>query len=101
MYRTNISKLSKKDVLYLKCPGLSRGQIFSGNYEFGGSFGKSLEGDFHEVEVIPNFELLVDCGMSLEGFCHELFRQFYYKHRAVVVERSKRTTFRTRSLSIR
>jgi hypothetical protein len=30
----------------------------------------SLEGDFHEVEVTPNLELLVTFGMSLEEVCH-------------------------------
>jgi hypothetical protein len=33
----------------------------------------SLEGDCHEVEVTPNLEFLVTSGMSLEGFCHELY----------------------------
>jgi hypothetical protein len=33
----------------------------------------SLEGDCHKVEVTPNLELLVTCGMSLEGVCHELY----------------------------
>jgi hypothetical protein len=39
----------------------------------------SLERDCHEVEVTPNLELLVTFGMSLEGVCHELYTQFYYK----------------------
>jgi hypothetical protein len=43
------------------------------NIEFGGSFGMSLEGDCHELEVTPNFELLVTFGMSLEGVCHEFY----------------------------
>jgi hypothetical protein len=42
-------------------------------FEFGGSFGMSLEGDGHEVEVMPNLELLVTFGMSLEGAHHELY----------------------------
>jgi hypothetical protein len=42
-------------------------------YEFGGSFGMSLEGGSHEVEVIPNLELLVTFGMSMEGVCHEFY----------------------------
>ncbi len=42
-------------------------------FEFGGSFGTSLEGDCHEVEVTPNLELLVTFGMSLERVCHELY----------------------------
>jgi hypothetical protein len=33
----------------------------------------SLEGDWHEVEVTPNLELLVTLGMSFEGVCHELY----------------------------
>ncbi len=41
-------------------------------FEFGGSFGMSLKGDCHEVEVTPNLELLVTFGISLEGVCHEL-----------------------------
>jgi hypothetical protein len=40
---------------------------------FGGSFGTSLEGVFHEVEVTSNLELLVTFGVSLEGVCHELY----------------------------
>jgi hypothetical protein len=31
-----------------------------------------FEGDCHEVEVIPNLELLVTFGMSFERLCHEL-----------------------------
>jgi hypothetical protein len=49
----------------------ARGQIFSPKFEFGGSFGMSLEGDCHEVT--PNLELLVTFRMSLEGVCHELY----------------------------
>jgi hypothetical protein len=41
-------------------------------FEFGGSFGMSLERNCHEVEVTPNLELLVTFGMSLEAVCHEL-----------------------------
>jgi hypothetical protein len=33
----------------------------------------SLEGDCREVEVTPNFELLVTFVMSLEGVCRELY----------------------------
>ena len=32
----------------------------------------SLEGDWHEVEVTPNWELLITFGMSLDGVCREL-----------------------------
>jgi hypothetical protein len=41
-------------------------------FEFGGSFGMSLEGDCHKAEVTPNSEFLVTSGMSLDGVCHEL-----------------------------
>ncbi len=41
------------------------GKFLVTNYEFGGSFGMSLEGDCHELEVTPNLELLVAFGMSL------------------------------------
>jgi hypothetical protein len=41
-------------------------------FEFGGSFGMSLEEDGHEVKVSPNLELLVTFGMSLERVCPEL-----------------------------
>ncbi len=44
-----------------------------------GVFGRSLEGDCHEVEITPNLELLVTFGMSLEGVCHELYTKFHYK----------------------
>jgi hypothetical protein len=33
----------------------------------------SLKGDCEEVEVTPNFELLVTFSVSLEGVCHELY----------------------------
>jgi hypothetical protein len=36
-------------------------------FEFGWSFGMSLEGDCHEVEVTPNLELLVTFGMFFGG----------------------------------
>jgi hypothetical protein len=42
-------------------------------FEFGGSFGMSLEGDGHEVELTPNLELLVTFCMRLELVCHELY----------------------------
>jgi hypothetical protein len=32
----------------------------------------SFEGDCHEVEVTPKFELLVSFSMSLEGVNHDL-----------------------------
>ncbi len=39
-------------------PSEYRGQIFSHQIWVGGSFGMSLEGDCHEVEVTPNLTLL-------------------------------------------
>jgi hypothetical protein len=51
----------------------SEGKFLVAKFVFGESFGMSLEGDCHEVEVTPNFELLVTNGMSLEGFCNELY----------------------------
>jgi hypothetical protein len=43
-------------------------------FEFGGILDMSLEGDCHEVDVVPNLELLVTFGTSLERICHELYR---------------------------
>jgi hypothetical protein len=40
--------------------------------DFGGSFGMSLKGDCHEVEVTINLELLVTFGKCLEGVCYEI-----------------------------
>ncbi len=45
-------------------------------FEFGGSFGMSLEGDFHGLEVSLNLELLITFGMSLEGVCHGFIHKF-------------------------
>jgi hypothetical protein len=52
---------------------LTRRQIFSHKYVFGGSFGMSLEGDCNAVEVTSNLELLLTFGMSLKGICHEFY----------------------------
>jgi hypothetical protein len=52
----------------------SEGKFLVTKFEFGDSFGMSLEGDYHEVEVTANLELLVTFGMSLEGACHELYK---------------------------
>jgi hypothetical protein len=49
------------------------GKLLVNEFEFGGSFGMSLEGDFHELEVTPNLELLVTFVMTLEGICYELY----------------------------
>jgi hypothetical protein len=54
---------------FLKNFLLPEGKFLVTKFEFGGSFGMSLEGDFHEVEVTPNLELLGAFGMSLEGVC--------------------------------
>ncbi len=54
----------------LLCP---EGKFLVTKFEFGGRFGMSSEGDFYEVEVTPNLELLVNIGMSFEGVCHELY----------------------------
>ncbi len=55
---------------WFSCP---EGKFLVTKFEFGGSFGMSLEGDCHEVEVTSNLELLATFGMSLEGVCHELY----------------------------
>jgi hypothetical protein len=49
------------------------GKFLVTKFEFGGSFGMSLEEDYHEIEVTPNLELLVSFDVSLEGVCHELY----------------------------
>jgi hypothetical protein len=51
----------------------SEGKFLVAKFEFGGSFGMSLEGNCREVEVTPNLELLVTFGMSLEGVFHERY----------------------------
>jgi hypothetical protein len=48
----------------------SEGKFLGTKFEFGGSFGMSLEGDCHELEVTPNLEWLISFGMSLEGVCY-------------------------------
>jgi hypothetical protein len=52
---------------------LPEGKFLVTEFEFGGSFGMSLEGDCHEILVTPNLELLVTFGMCLKGVCHELY----------------------------
>jgi hypothetical protein len=49
------------------------GKFLVTKFEFRGSFGMSMEGDCHEVEITPNLVLSVTFGMSLEGVCHELY----------------------------
>jgi hypothetical protein len=46
-------------------------------FEFGGSFGMSLEGDCDEVEVTPYLEMLVAFGVTLEEFCHNFSTSSY------------------------
>jgi hypothetical protein len=58
---------------------IAEGKFLVTEFEFGGSFGMSLKGNYHELEVSTNSELLVTFGMSLEGVCHELYTQFHYK----------------------
>ncbi len=52
---------------------LPEGKFLFAKFEFGRSFGMSLEGDCREVEFTPNLEFLITFGMSLEGVCHELY----------------------------
>ncbi len=52
--------------------GVQGGKFLVAKFEFGGSFGISLEGDCHELEVTPNLELLVPLSMSLERVCLKL-----------------------------
>jgi hypothetical protein len=59
--------------------GEAEGKFLVTKFEFGRSFGMSLDLDCHEVEVTPNLQLLVTLGMSLEGVCHELYSLFHYK----------------------
>jgi hypothetical protein len=43
----------------------AEGEFLVIKFDFGGTFGMSLEGNFHEFQVTPNLELLVTFGMSL------------------------------------
>jgi hypothetical protein len=52
---------------------VQRAKILVTLLEFGGSLGMSLEADCDEVEVTSNLKLPVTFGLSLEGFCHELY----------------------------
>jgi hypothetical protein len=63
-------KASFNILLFIRCP---EAKFLRTKFEFGGSFGMSLEGDCHRVEVTPNLELSVTFGMSLERVCHELY----------------------------
>jgi hypothetical protein len=51
----------------------AEGKFFVTKFELEGSFGLSLEGDCHEVEVKLNLEWLITFAVSLEGVCHELY----------------------------
>jgi hypothetical protein len=55
-----------------KMAGTSEGKFAVTKFEFGKSFGISLEGDCYEIEVTPNLELIVPFGVSFKGVCHEL-----------------------------
>jgi hypothetical protein len=55
----------------------SEGKFLVIKFEFGGSFGISLEGDYHELVVTSNLVLLVTFSMSLEGVCQELYTEFH------------------------
>jgi hypothetical protein len=50
----------------------NEGKFLVVKFEFTGSFGMSLEGECHKLEVTPNLGLLVTFGISLEGVRHEL-----------------------------
>jgi hypothetical protein len=52
----------------------SEGKLLITKFEFGGSFGKSLQGDCHEIEVTLNLEFLVTFGTSSGIVCHMLIR---------------------------
>ena len=49
---------------YLNVKNRPGANFISQRFEFGVSFGMSLVGDYHEVGVTPNLELLVIFGMS-------------------------------------
>jgi hypothetical protein len=51
----------------------SEGKFLVIKIDFGDSFGFSLEGDCHEVEVTPNLEFSVTFCMCLEEDCYELY----------------------------
>jgi hypothetical protein len=50
----------------------TEGKFLVTKFEFRGSFGMTLEGDCHELEVSLNFKLLINFDMRLEGVFHEL-----------------------------
>jgi hypothetical protein len=67
------------------CP---EGKFFVTKFEFEGSFGRSLEGDCHEMEVTPNNELLITFGMiwrELSRACYTVSLQTHPIRREVVV----------------
>jgi hypothetical protein len=49
--------LAKRDCRSLHFPQSPEGKILVTKFEFGGSFGMSLQGDCHDIEVTPNLEL--------------------------------------------
>jgi hypothetical protein len=52
---------------------LSECKFLVTRFEFGGSFGMSLDGDCHEVEITPYLELLFTFDMPLDEVCGELY----------------------------
>jgi hypothetical protein len=71
--------LNNRNSLKLVVTYLLEAKTLVTNFEFGGSFGMSLEGDCHGVEVTPKLKFLVTFDMSLEGVCQELYKEFHYK----------------------
>jgi hypothetical protein len=65
------------------------GKFLVTKFEFGGSFGMSLNGDFHEVEVAPTLELLVTFSMSLEGVGLGLYTKFHFNYLITNLEVTK------------
>jgi hypothetical protein len=56
------------------------GKFLATKFEFGASFGMSLEGDCHELEVTPNLELLVTFGVSWREFVIIFTHNFIQVH---------------------
>ncbi len=65
---------SQGKTIQIERPTWPEGKLLVTKFEFGGSFGMSLEGYCHEAEVTLNLKLLVTFGISLEGVCHELYK---------------------------
>jgi hypothetical protein len=54
----------------------TEGKFLGTKFEFGGSFGMSLEGDSNKLEVTPNLEFLITFGVYLEGFVMSFIPNF-------------------------